>query len=297
MATVVRELHPSVEPPDLTNNQTAQRHFVIFDNATPSLLSTESSVVSLFGNGTLPNFGDPHPRFGGGPALGGGLNAAKAMIAVDYANLRLDPGGNYVWRLTWNYLRTIGSSTTVQPGTPGYWEYSYKASVDVEDAWRDNPGLAFPPNGTPIFPNGSPADVSGTPIDSAGEPGSAFRSQQIVEITEHVAGQYTPATSFAFLKKRNNSTFLGAQAGRLVYAGISASGRLDFNLFSITHSLIWDEWYHMRQQVARGPDGEPYRKNYTGTNLGIPWVAEWVYWVQPFPSLANFNNISVGVWP
>lgn len=283
MATVVRELHPSAEPRDLQDSRTAARHFVVYDNATPGNFADEQDVLNIFGNGTMPDYGEAHPSIAG-------------LVAIDFANLRPDPSSANVWNISWNYLRTSASSGT-SPGTPGYWEYQYRASATTEEAWRENspdasgPQLVFPANGIPAFTNGSPNDVGGVSIDSAGEPGSTIRAVQVVEITRHVEGQHTPAAAFALLRKRNQSTFLGAQPGRLAYTGISASARLDTNLFSISQAIVWDEWYHMRQIVARGSNGEPYRKAYAGTNIGVPWVAEYVYWTQPLPKLASFSGI------
>lgn len=272
MATVIQEVFPSQEQPVVTNSVNATRHFRVYDDVTPSNFSTAAQVIALFGTGLMPTYGSAHPSIAG-------------MVSVDYVNLRPIPESRYVWTLTWNYLRTTFSSSTT-PTTPGYWEYNYRSIVEVADAWRDNPGLNFPATGTPI----AGMDIGGVSIDSAGEPGSAFRIQQIVDITEVIQGAVTPATAIAFLKKRNNNTFLGAQAGRLVYAGQTSSGRIGPGLFQITSSLIWDEWYHMRQKPSRTSDREVALKIQDGD-----WVADRVLWTQPFPSLANFDNISA-VW-
>jgi hypothetical protein len=281
MVAIIKEVHPSIEPPSASST-TAQRHFVAYDNQTPSSLASEGKVIALFGSGEMPTYGDLHPRM-----LQSGLGG-PGFVAVDFENLRTDESSPYIWRITWNYAKTTGGSSLV-PGTPGYWEYQYRAFSETIDAWRSNPGLTFPTNGS----NPTQADIGGISIDSCGVPASVLRSQQIVEITEHLAGQYTPATSFAFIKRRNNATFLGAAAGKLVYAGITASARLDVNLFSITHAMVWDEWFHLFQRPSRNVDGEVNRREYGAAKS---WEARTVTWYQPFPDLANFNNISTN-WP
>lgn len=284
MATVIREVTASrpVENPE--GKLSSDRTFIVFDDATPSNISRPDQIIALFGSTfteTMPNFGDEFPSI-------------PELKAIDYSGPRkLDDGNPYVWQITWNYRRSEGIGPGgFNPGQPGYWEYNYSATVEIEDAWRDSPGLAFPADGIPV----GGTDVGGVSIDSCGEPGSAFRMVQNLDITEVVAGQYTPANSFSFLKKRNNNTFLGANKGRLVYAGIVASSRIDTGIFSITHRMIWDEWFHLRQRVLRSSSGEPFKKSIPGVPIGTDWVAEGVKWYQPFPTLANFDSISSN-WP
>lgn len=285
MATVVREVHPQVQPRDLQDGKTATRHFVVFDNATDTNFSNEQQVLNLFGNGTMPTYGEAHPNLVG-------------LVAIDYADLVQDESSPYLWHIRWNYLRTTFAGGA-NPGTPGYWEYTYRASAATDDAWRDSspdptkPQLAFPANGQPgLDPDGIPLDVGGISVDNGEEPGSAIRAQQIVEVTQHREGLYSPSTSFSLLKKRNSNTFLGAQPGRVAYTGISASARLDTNLFSISHQFVWDEWYHMRQQAGRGSSGVVWKKDYDGSTPGLLSVAKLVYWTQPLPKLANFGGPS-----
>lgn len=312
MAVVVREVHPSVDSPEVRGNQTAKRSFVIFDNATPSALGTEASVIALFGNGTLPTYGEPHPRLplipSGGLGGSGGPASSLPLIAIDYDNLRMDGGGNYVWRVDWNYLRTAGGGSTTTPGTPGYWEYSYRGTQIIDDGYRNKwatgetipPGffqLVVPSGGTPPpWSASEPTDILGKPIDGKGNPASLFRKQQVLEITEHIAGQYTAANTFGFVGRRNNATFLGAQAGRLVFTGVSSSARLDTNLFQITFSMVWDEFFHMIQRTTVDSNGDVLTRRLNTTNVNSACVARTVYWDQPFPDTGNFDLISSN-WP
>lgn len=313
MATVIREDHPSVNRPECTDNRTAKRYFTVFDDTTPANLNEEQKVIALFGNGTMPTYGEKHPRLtavpGPGGLLGvGGGSGVKALVAIDYENLTLDGGGNYVWRITWNYLRTNGIGTTVTPGTPGYWEYQYRGTQETEDGYRNRwaagesiPSgffqLVVPSGGIPqTWTANGPVDILGKPIDSKGQPGSIFRKKQILEITEHVAGQFTAASTFGFVGRRNNATFLGAQTGRLVFTGVTSSARLDTNLFSITFGMVWDEFFHMLQRTTVNGDGDVIARRINPANVNSPCVAQTVYWDQPFPDTANFDSIST-TWP
>lgn len=284
MATVIREVAPS-RPLDLQDGKlSSSREFIVYDDVTPTNFSRPDQVVNIFGvtaGDTMPTYWEQFPNI-------------PELRAIDYGGLRQEDGNPFLWRITWNYSRVNAPGPGgFLPGQPGYWEYNYSATVEVEDAWRDNPGLVFPDGGVIVNPS---AGVGGVSIDSCGEPGSAFRMVQNLDITEVVEGQYTPAASFTFLKKRNNNTFLGASKGRLVYAGIVASSRVDTGIFSITHRMVWDEWFHMRQRVKRSSSGEPYKKTIDGVPTTTDWVAEAVTWYQPFPSLANFDSISSN-WP
>jgi len=289
MATVIREVNPSRPVDNQSGRLTSTREFVVYDDATPANISRPEHVINLFGvtaGEAMPTFGDVYPNI-------------PELMAVDYSNLRQEEGNPYLWRITWNYMRSTGAPPGPNPGEPGYWEYSYSATCETEDAWRmasEQKPLWFPAGGeiTGVF--GPVTDIRGVSIDSGGDPGSTLRMVQNLDITEVVAGQYTPAASFTFLKKRNNNTFLGAQKGRLVYAGIMASMRIDVGIFSIRHRLVWDEWFHLRQRPRRLPSGEPSRYVDPDDPDAVGWVADAVYWYQPFPTLANFDAIS-SQWP
>lgn len=289
MALIVRELHPSAGDTQVVKDGTAaSRTFAVFDDATASNVAAAHQVIATFGNGTMPNYGEFFS-----PSI-------TTLVALDY-ELRPAPSSRNVWLVTWNYAPTSGG---VNPGTPGYWEFQYRSGLEWTPAYRvspsansSEPALLVPTAGDPTFVGGDlPEDVLGESIDSAGEPADAKRLVQMLEIVEHIQGPFFPGSTLGFVGKRNSTAFLGANAGRLVYMGITASGRIDRNLFSVTHTMAWDEWYHMRQRPVRLSNGDVMLRRRSPTLINSGSVAHYVYWFQPFPTKANFNDISPN-WP
>jgi hypothetical protein len=70
--------------------------------------------------------------------------------------------------------------------------------------------------------------------------------------------------------------------GKVLYRGASIR-RTGVDVFQVAHSFVEDGDYHLQQSPRVDQDGQPFLEN---------GKAEDVYWVQPFKSIGDFNNIS-----
>jgi hypothetical protein len=85
---------------------------------------------------------------------------------------------------------------------------------------------------------------------------------------------------------RNSVVFRNGAVGSVLYKGAKAS-RIGIDKVQITHSFAQDNWYHLIQYASVGPDGRVILDG------AIPFQkAASVFWKQPFPTQADFNQLS-----
>lgn len=247
------------------------RSFYVYedDPATPIL---QPASIKL-GTGSLPAFGDVFP-------------GETAVFATTFS-IEAVPNSNYVWRVTWQYQSGGGGEILdpieVQPVVPGYVTISLDIGGEFIDAWRTFPGITYWSTAY------SGQDIGGVKIDAAGEPTSVFVTQQtlIIEETVSAATMASRAARISrFTGRRNNYYFFGFSANELLYEGASAR-RMSLTAYSITHRFRYDEWNHARQRPRMNQQRQPDVDIISG-NL----CASRVEWVQPFPKLGSFNDIS-----
>lgn len=281
MATVIREQLDSRSTNVQAGQKTAARRFVVYDDVTKTNFSRPDQVEAVFGTGVfpadLPNFGSEFPN----------ISALKAMEP----SIKLLDGQAFLWEVTWNYLRTNFAVGAAQPYEVGYREFNYEATGQFVDAWRKINPLALQgasPSGdvfTTTF-----QDIGGTSIDAGGDPTSVLLIQQIFSVLEVVEGSTLGGTFAAYIGKRNAQAYLGAAPGRLVYAGIQSNTRVSTGIFARTHRIVWDQWFHMRQQPLRDENKEVYCDAVEQAQLGVPkYHAARVRWVQPYTDTMNFG--------
>jgi len=227
----------------------------------------------------LPRKGEPFPDLPG-------------LRARDFS-ISLASGHNDVWLIEWDYeVISRGfpnvPDTTIEalPAEVGYVEVSSEIRAEFANVYRydGSPPLNYPEfAGTP-YPDTPPADISGQPVDRAGVPVSTQRNKQELVITENVSiPQWSTYRSFRFY--RNASPWYGAPAGTVLYRGASVR-RIGVNVWQVSHSFMEDSEFHLEQLPEyRAPDLTP-ALNEDGTH------AYPVYWIQPFPNLAEFGSIS-----
>lgn len=256
---------------------TARRSFHVWNTAVA--IDTPGQVVVLFGTSGLPVYGEAFPE-------------SPNLLARDYRIARAD-GHTDLWVVEWDY--GIGDQVGLigrEPGEIGYTEITARIGGGFVDAWRALTGAqlsaltavgAAYPSGSG---NSSRSDIGGTPIDVAGEPLQDVVRQVEIQITEIQGGMPDLSFYLPFVWCRNNTSFLGARIGQLLYTGANVS-RIDVNRFQWEHTFVLDRWWHMRQQPYKYADGripmmgQPGRQN-----------AESVFFVQPFPTYANFFAMS-----
>ncbi|NCV65265.1 MAG: hypothetical protein EBW16_03430 [Burkholderiaceae bacterium] len=151
------------------------------------------------------------------------------------------------------------------PQQLGYTEFTFDYTAEFRDVYRSNPGLTFPTDGDA----GTASYCNGTAISVGDQPMSVLRYFTSLEITEVVAYNTMDdriSRIIAARGKRNSSIFRGAAVGTVVYRGARAT-RIAPNKFSVTHSFLQDDWYHMIQVAPVGSDGRVRLDLFQGQNL------------------------------
>lgn len=240
---------------------TGTRVFVVYDDASAI---TQPATITLGANG-MPQQGDLFP-------------GETSVYAISHT---IDPLGDgaYTWRVTWQY-----GPNTVSPNELGYVERSISQEAVFYELFRINVPSSYSGNGS----NG--ADIGGTPIDSGGYPVSRPALVINLDLVENVAEITIPArlvTIAGMVGKRNSVIFEGFAAGTLVYTGATSS-RIGTGLFGLAHRFQYRVDGHMIQQPKRTSQGDVGLQFYPQYGF----VAKDVYFVQPFPQLADFDTLS-----
>lgn len=286
MATVI-ELLESRSVAKRSGKLSATRAFHIYDAETP--LTTPARVVTLFGSQGLPGYGEVFPE-------------ATGLFARDY-ELSLVSGHTDLWLLRWEYatLEDGGGIAIpeLEPGQPGYVDVSATASAARFPIWRslsesEIADLVKEGGDYPAGDCSSPKDINGVSVDINGEPLNDVIRQFEIVITETRNGTPRLGGLMGFIWKRNLFPFLGAPKGQLLYQGVSVN-RVDINTFQYQHKFALDRWYWMRQTPVRNALGDVIPRDLAvvpGPNLPPYNVAGAVFFVQGFPDLADFFQIS-----
>lgn len=158
-------------------------------------------------------------------------------------------------------------------------------------------GAALAADGTVTFSGAG--DIGGTKVDSNGKAKAYDVPQQLVTIEtqyDRTLPQSAPAAEplwsvyTSYVGTRNDATFLGAPKGSMLYQGFQTAP-IDSNYYRMSHTFLYDAWYHLEQIPAPNPTGEPILV--AGVTIGgfpILQVDKVVY-LQKYDSFTNFNNI------
>jgi len=258
---------------------TGSRVFIVYDDASP--LTTPADVSNVLGTGGLPYFLDQHP------------DASIPLLATGHSLRRLS-GHIDTWEVTWNYSEmAVTPVQNLLPNDVGYVDISGESRAEFVDTWRvltDSQIAALVAGAA--YPNGTPAssfndDIGGTPIDVAGEPVSRLVRMSEVQLSVVTSAPFGFGSLEFYVGRRNSVEFFGGAVGTVLFLGASQR-RIDFNKWSIGLRFLRDQQYHMRQAPKVNPDGSPMLASYV--NGGIH--ADDVYFVQPYPELANFFSLA-----
>lgn len=233
------------------------------------------AVFESFGTGVgtagVPQKGSSHPDFPG-------------MIAKDFSITPVS-GHTTLFKVEWKYEMVSTdyfSAPTFDvpeqmPQEVGYTELSSEIRTEFALAWRNNPNV--PAGGEPALDD----DIGGTPVDVGGIATSIIRRKQELVLTETVnVPNYGQISSYSF--QRNSRPFLGAARGRVMYRGASIR-RSGLNVYTVAHSFVDDQYSHCEQQPLIDQNGMVH-------DLDKDGHADEVYFIQPFTSLIDFNNLS-----
>jgi len=241
-----------------------------------SVLKLTEKFGSTVGGVALPRLGDPHPDF-------------KGLTATDFsiepvADSRVS-SSSAVFALTWQYEVLSpdlsgggGTRFAIGPNEIGYVDIQAEIRAEFIDVWRGDPNYPF--GGSVVDAS---TDISGESIDVLGQPVSVQRNIQEVTITETVNNPlFNVYRSLRF--NRNSATFLGAPRGKVLYKGCSVR-RTGAKVFQVSHQFVEADDFHLRQYPLVDQEGVAIMK-INGNQ------ADSVYFIQPFPTLSNFNTLS-----
>ena len=205
-----------------------------------------------------------------GASYSGGISAGAKLSNLTYAPV--EDSGGLTWTATATYTDDAQSETTAD-----FTKIESSTRVEAVDIWRTGATL-------PAFPQtpGLTTDIGGTSVDAAGVPVSALVVQQ--ELTYTVRMNFTNAnqtTVNSMIGTRNNATFLGGNAGFVLFTGVRRS-RIAVDLYEVTYTFVWDAAAHLRQVPKRTADGD--------AELASGYASA-VYARQPFPGTSNFSGL------
>jgi hypothetical protein len=226
---------------------------------------------------------------------GGGDNNVTKDYICRSVNVTPAREAAYVWNVTAEFT----SINFVYPDTGWgtvFVKQTRTSGIRQVAAWRD---ATLPANGTATWPASS--DISGTKIDLNGNPRSRKVKQQTIQV--EVLQDRTPLTATAptaddpawsswlstYVNKRNNAAFLGWPIGTVLCQGIAAA--LDNEVWRITITYVYDEWFHLEQLAMPHPTGEP-RLLPGVTIAGTQYMqAATVVWYQPYSGTADLKAL------
>ena len=218
------------------------------------------------------------------PSKGASYPDIPGLIAKDFSITPVS-GQSDIYEITWSYemlsTKFLSPPETeppdILPNEVNYVELSSEIRTEFQLAWRLNPR-------TPSIGEPDPDDdLGGTPVDAGGNPTSIMRRRQELVLTETVTEvNFGVISDFTF--KRNSTGFLGAASGRVLYRGASVR-RTGVSVFTIAHSFVDDQFFHLEQQPLIYQNGVAVDNDNDGH-------ADEVFFVQPFPDKADFNALS-----
>ena len=154
----------------------------------------------------------------------------------------------------------------------------------------------FPTDGTVAF--ASAIDIAGDKVDTNGKPKVYDVPQQLVTIEtqyDRTLPQGSPvaeplwATYTSYVGNRNSAAFLGFPIGTLLYQGFQTAP--EDNYYRMSHTFLYDAWYHLEQIPAPNPTGEPVLVS--GVTIGgLPILqVDKVVFLQRYNTLSAFSGI------
>ena len=156
----------------------------------------------------------------------------------------------------------------------------------------------FPTNGSVTF--ASAVDIGGAKVDTNGKPKVYDVPQQLVTIEsqyDRTLPQSLPsaepdwATYTSYVGNRNSAAFLNFPIGTLLYQGFQTAP--EDNYYRMSHTFLYDAWYHLEQIPAPNPSGEPILIG--GVSIGTPPLqilqVKDVVFLQRFNTLSAFSGI------
>lgn len=198
------------------------------------------------------------------------------------------------WIVTHRASTRNGSLLGQEDGT--YCSCTRATVVRSTAMYRRDP--IYPSNGTVTFAGA--ADIGGAKVDTNGKPKVYDVPQQLVTIESQYdrtlpasapAAEPDWATFTSFVGNRNSAVFLNFPIGTLLYQGFQSAP--EDNYYRLSHTFLYDAWFHLEQIPAPNPTGEPILV--AGVSIGSPAVpilqVKDVVFLQRFLTLSAFSGI------
>tara|TARA_R100000388_G_scaffold94889_1_gene84006 strand:- start:3219 stop:4070 length:852 start_codon:yes stop_codon:yes gene_type:complete len=212
----------------------------------------------------VPRIEVPHPVF-------------PDILFCHAYNLTQLPGEHNLWRAEFQYRRVNRpalaiSSIGTGPADTGFTEVTARVSGSFVEQYRADPLVGAD------YDFG--ADIGGDPIDRAGVPTSIMRQQMEITVNVTVEGPLVLQDIAASVGTRTLVTLFGIAPGLLLYRGANIQ-RIETNKFTLQHTWLFDNQFHLIQEPAMHINGTP--------QLGKEGDSKYngkaypVYYKQPFP--------------
>lgn len=284
----------------VTVNQIERRALALRDDRLEATLvyrvADDAGVVSnerlALVQPNVPRLFDRHPDY-------------PDMAATDYEVRPVSGSGdNYTYDVEWTYTKFQGGVTPdipdEEPGPEdvGFVDFQVTTEAEFLDVYRTDTAtysITRPRPGSEPWTTSSQEDIGGEPVDSIGEPVSSIPYPRQTLVVEQIVERRAPNFTLyrELVGKRNSKRIFGADVGTLLYTG-SDSERLEKNKYRVVHTFAWDEWFHCRQAPLLDYDGKPaLNQASVGSISTNGQVAATIYWVQPFPDLADFDRLKI----
>lgn len=240
----------------------AKRVFILTEYTTPAAIVEDlGEQVTDADNAlqviTLPKIGDPHPDF------------PNILFASSYDLVKLPKAVNS-WKITWKYRfnQPTGffSDITKGPDQLGFREVTARCTGKFDMTYRANPDFS---NGVPT------GDIGGEPVDINGQPVSMMRTQYEIQVNDTVNDNITNVlgTYGDQVGSVCGGSVFGLPGNAVLYRGASLT-RIAQNAYRLTHTYLYDQWFHTLQAAEYTRDGM--------LNLDTYGQCVTVYAVQPF---------------
>ena len=255
------------------------QYLLTCDSGTPD----EASILNAAGS--------PPSRIASGIYTG---NAYLKTMVIREVTIEPIRERQNAWIVTHRASTRNGSLLSQTDGT--YCTCTRATVVRSTAMYRYNP--TFPTNGSVTFSGA--VDIAGDKVDTNGKPKVYDVPQQLVTIEtqyDRTLPQSGPAaepdwaTYTSYVGTRNSAAFLNFPTGTLLYQGFQTAP--EDNYYRLSHTFLYDAWYHLEQIPAPNPTGEPILV--AGVSIGSPAVpilqVKDVVFLQRFGTTASFSAI------
>ena len=253
-----------------TDGQSGTRTFLVVEN--DSTVTTQPSIEQVIrSTGIRLYLQDLGPN----PPLG-------RLIPLS-VNVRSESDSQIQYTVEFKYGADNLTQIDEAPDDPSFVSFTLSQRPVAVDLYRADDGTLEVLEG---------GDIKGTPVDESGVPITAFVIQQDLEVSVRYPSfdEVPNISSLYIVGKRNKSAYLGAQAGTLLFTGMSVS-RDEVNSYRATFTFTWDQWRHMRQVPSRDQNGEVVLTD--RFDVDDRFKADLVIYKQPFPDTENFQLLGI----